>query len=313
MMKKVLLTLIPVLLILTGLLALLNLQEDPTPSDPERVSVFASFYPLAFIAEEVGGELVQVTNVTPAGAEPHDFEPTPQDIARISSASLLLGQGAGLDPWVKKLADQQASGTVRIVQMADEIPFDTFIEEEDEEAEDHGDFDPHVWLDPVRMQDMVTVVRDELITMDGAHADTYTTQAAVLLNELQQLHNEYTTGLETCALRTIITSHDAFGYLTRRYNIEAIHISGISPEEEPSLQTLGTLTDLIRAEGIQYIFFETLASPRLAETLANETNTQTLVLNPIEGLTDEEVAFGETYMTVMRKNLAALRIALNCQ
>ena len=164
--------------------------------------------------------------------------------------------------------------------------------------------DPHIWLDPIRYGAMVRAIGVEL---------GQTEAAARLARKLERLDAEFRSGLATCKRRQIVTSHAAFGYLAGRYGLEQVPLEGLSPEAEPSARGLANLADLVKASGATTVFFETLVSPKLAQTVAREAGVGTAVLNPLEGLTDKEIAAGEDYFSVMRSNLAALQKALGCQ
>lgn len=263
------------------------------------VRVVASFYPLAEFARQVGGDRVKVVNLTPAGVEPHDFEPSPRDIATVYGANLLILNGAGLDIWAERLRpDMEARGVI-VVDMARAM--NTFSA------------DPHFWLDPVLAAREVEAIRDILIEVDPAGGDGYRTRAERYLAKLAALDRAYRDGLASCAQREVVTSHAAFGYLAKRYNMSVVSIAGLSPDEEPSPRKLAEVVTLVRERGIQYIFTETLASPKLAQMITDETGAGILVFNPLEGLTEEEIHSGENYIFIMEANLKNLRKALVCQ
>lgn len=305
-------------LIMAGAFLYSRLQNTTTDSD--KVTIVGSFYPLAHFAEQVGGDRVKVTNITPAGSEPHDFEPSPRDIATIQSSRLFLMNGSGLDPWAENLQVDLAAKGIKVLKMSDIIELI-----ENEEAAEHADeehaedeheetaTDPHFWLDPELAQKEVAAIAAALAKIDPAYADYYRENAEAFTQKLAALDDRYTAGLANCAKREIITSHAAFGYLAKRYNITVHAISGLSPEQEPSAQQMGELARLAREKNIRYIFFETLVNPRLAETVAQEVGAQTLVFNPIEGLTEQQIQAGENYISAMEENLTNLRTALECQ
>ncbi len=304
-------------------------QTNPPPQAEQqgKLPVAASFYPLAFLSEEIGGNLVSVTQVTPGGVEPHDYEPSPQELASVHDAKVFLMNGEGVDGWADKIIDELRQSGVVTVRMTDSItPMDGFEETEEHEEgeheedeheegheEEHGGSDPHIWLNPVLVKKQVELIRDAFIGADAAHADTYRQNADRLLSALSALDADYRAGLARCDLKQVVTSHNAFRYMAKEYGFETLAISGISPDEEPSSQRISELADFARANGVKYIFFETLVSPKLAETVADEIGAQALVLNPIEGLTPDDVAGGETYLTIMKKNLQNLRTAMQCQ
>ncbi len=298
--------------LLTSLLCACMPASDVQES--ETISVAASIYPLAFLAEHVGGERVTVTIVTPAGVEPHDFEPSPVSIAAVHDADLFLWNGEGLDPWAEKVVGEMpAAKTIRFTAYPDLIP----VTSADGSGamisgENDAPGDPHVWLNPLIMVSGADLIAKALSEIDPAHADEYAANAEAFMAELQKLDQEFSEGLKTCELSRIVVSHDAFRYLARRYGFTTVAIAGVSPESEPTPRALAEITDLVKKEHVKVIFTETLGSPRLSETISRETGAATRVLNPLEGLTEEQVEKGETYLTVMRENLDALRMGLRC-
>jgi zinc transport system substrate-binding protein len=262
---------------------------DDASSSSGAESVVAGFYPLAYAAEQIGGPSVEVENLTPPGAEPHDLEPTPQDVADLQGADLVLLLGQGFQPSLERAAEG-ANGNV--VELLDTPGLDV-----------HPD-DPHVWLDPVRFEKVVQAIADALGDPGGA---------GPFIKRLQALDRDYKAGLADCERREIVTSHEAFGYLAEDYGLIQVAISGISPEAEPTPQALQHVVDVVRQTGATTVFTEPLVSPRLADTVASETGAATAVLDPIEGLTSSEQAKGDDYFSIMRANLAILRKGLGCR
>jgi zinc transport system substrate-binding protein len=291
--------------------------DDGTASDDEQVTVIASFYPLAYIAEEVGGDDVAVTDLTPAGAEPHDLELTPDQVDELLDADVAVVMGNGFQPAVEETAEDRDGETVMVLGA---LPIDAegkvVEEEEDGEGEpttEEDVLDPHVWLDPVLMGEMTVAVTDALIEADPDNAGVYERRARDLEHQLDDLDAEFEAGLADCERDTIVTAHDAFGYLADRYALAQEPIAGVSPDEEPSPERLAELSDLVEDQGVTTIFTETLVSPEIAETLAREAGgLETAVLNPLEGLGEDEIDAGDDYVSVMEANLAELRTALGC-
>jgi zinc transport system substrate-binding protein len=251
--------------------------------------VVAAFYPLAFAAEEMGGTKVTVENLTPPGAEPHDLEVSPQDVRDVRSADLVLLMGHGFQPQLERAAGHGS----RVLRLLDTPGLDRF-----------PDGDPHVWLDPLRYAKLVARIGEAL----GDRA-----AAARLAARLRTLDRDYRRGLADCDRREIVTSHEAFAYLARRYRLRQIAISGLSPDVEPTPATLERVVRLVRRTRATTVYFETLVSPRLAETVARETGAETAALDPIEGLTAKEARAGDDYFSLMRRNLASLRAGLGCR
>lgn len=247
----------------------------------------AGFYPLAWAAERVGGSKVEVTNLTPAGAEPHDLELSVRDAERVRSADLVLYLGGDFQPALEEAADSTDGRAVDLL-----------------EGVNVREGDPHVWLDPLRYAAIVQRLGEVLHSPAAAEK---------LAARLHALDREYARGLGDCARREIVTSHDAFGYLAQRYGLRVIPITGVSPEAEPSPQDLERVADEVRASGATTVFVEPLLSPEIGEVVARESGARTEVLDPLEGLTDAEVERGADYFSVMRVNLAALREGLGCR
>lgn len=246
-------------------------------------AVVAGFYPLAWAAEHVGGDELEVVNLTPPGAEPHDLELSPRDAQAVEDARLVVYLGGGFQP---ALEDAVAAREGRSL---DVLP--------------PGERDPHVWLDPVLFRGVVAEVEEAL----GAGS------ARGLGRELEALDDEYRRGLRSCDSRVLVTTHAAFGHLAARYGLEELSLAGSSPEAEPSPRDLEELVDRVRAAGATTVFAEPLVSGRVAETVAREVGADVAELDPLEGLSQERLDAGEDYLSVMRDNLAALREGLGCR
>jgi len=280
------------------------------PTGEKRLRVVATFYPLAEFSRMVGGELADVSAIVSPGVEPHDYEPTPRDLVSIENADVFVLNGASMDPWAEKLVPTLREKGVAIVNASEAVPL---LSTEEHDGDEEGVRDPHFWLDPVFAESIVGSIRVAVIGKDPEHTDAYEANAAAALSELAQLDGEYRTALSTCARQEAITSHSTFAYLAKRYGFEGHSIAGLSPEAEPSAGRIADLVDLAKKENIRYIFFETLVSPKVSETLAREIGAETLVFDPIEGLLPEDTAAGKNYFSVMRENLENLSTALECR
>ncbi|MFC6286747.1 metal ABC transporter substrate-binding protein [Nocardioides sp. GCM10027113] len=283
--------------------------------------VVAAFYPLAFVAERVAGEHVPVSNLTAVGGEPHDLELTVEETARLAGAGLVIHQ-QGFQPAVDDAVEQNVEGDVLdVTDVVDLRPATDHSEEghadeehadhaDDEEHEhEHGDTDPHFWLDPLRMADVADAVADRLADLDPDHAEEFAQNAAALRADLEALHTEYADGLASCERDTVVVNHDAFGYLAE-YGLHLEPIVGLSPDAEPTPADLARLQRLIRDEGITTVFAERLDSPQAAEALAGDLGIDVEVLDPVEGLTTETQ--GDDYLSLMRANLELIREANGC-
>lgn len=267
-----------------------------------KVRIVASFYPIGEFARQVGGDAAVVSVIVPAGVEPHDYEPTPRDIASMYAADAVLLNGAGIDGWATKIRPELERKGVKVLVMSQVLGFD----------DGQDGVDPHFWLDPMLAIREVIAIADTLSAVDEGRFTVYTDNAKAYADDLSDLDRYFREGLSDCGKDTIVTSHDAFGYVAKAYGFEALSIAGISPESEPSTKQLAELSVLAREKRITHVFFETLVSPRLAEVLAKEIGAKTLIFDPLEGLSEDATDRGENYVSIMRENLENLRIALEC-
>jgi zinc transport system substrate-binding protein len=279
-----------------------------------KVDVVAAFYPLQFVSEQVGGGHVAVTNLAKPGAEPHDLELSARQVGRVSDAAVIVylkGFQPAVDDAVDQVGGDRAFDVATAVPLLDAGESD-HVHEGEEPARHHDDeatTDPHVWLDPTRLATIGQQVADRLAAADPANKADYAANAARLHTQLTSLDGEYAAGLRNCQRRELVTSHAAFGYLADRYHLDQVGLTGVTPDTEPAPQRLAGVAQEARAHGATTIFFETLVSPKVADTIAREVGARTAVLDPIEGL--QPGATGD-YFSIMRTNLTAIRTALDC-
>ena len=317
-------------------------SSGDSSSKDGSLTVMASFYPLKYLAEKVGGEHVSVTSLTPDGAEPHDLELSPKMVDSLSSADAVIYL-AGFQSAVDEAIEQQAPKTVIDVSSAAELveagsdanhpaeeeeaadetqsgeteAHDHDHEGHDHEGHDHAGHDhhhdmsadPHFWLDPIRMAKAATLVGDKLAEADSAHADTYKANAKALAEELTTLGDTLVTKTSKCQVKTFVTAHTAFGYLADRTGLTQVGISGLDPESSPSPARLAEIGQIAKEQGVTTIFTESLIDPKVAQTLADDLGITTAVLDPIESQTDAS----KDYAAVMQANIDALTKANNCQ
>ena len=311
-------------------------SSGDSSSKDGSLTVMASFYPLQYLAEKVGGEHVSVTSLTPDGAEPHDLELSPKMVDSLSSADAVIYL-AGFQSAVDEAIEQQAPKTVIDVSSAAELveagsdanhpaeeesteetqSGETDAHDHDHEGHDHAghdhhhdmNADPHFWLDPVRMAKAATLVGDKLAEADSAHADTYKANAKALAEELTTLGDTLVTKTSKCQVKTFVTAHTAFGYLADRTGLTQVGISGLDPESSPSPARLAEIGQIAKEQGVTTIFTEALIDPKVAQTLADDLGITTAVLDPIESQTDAS----KDYAAVMQANINALTKANNCQ
>ncbi|SFF48084.1 zinc transport system substrate-binding protein [Paenibacillus algorifonticola] len=313
-------------------------------TEAKKLQVVTTFYPMYEFSKQVGGEYADVTALIPAGTEPHDWEPSAKDMAVLKEADVFVYNGI-VEGWAEQALDSAANEKRIVVEASSSIELaeggedehahgeeahsdadaehDHAAEHEEaehEEAEheeaghehDHEhSLDPHVWLSPKLAQAEVAAIQEAFAKADPAHADSYKANADAYIAKLKELDDAYKAGLAGMKRTEFVTQHAAFGYLAREYGLTQVPISGLSPDQEPSPEQMAEIVKLAKEQQIKTIFFETLVDPKIASTIASEIGAKTAVLNPLEGLTEEETADGLDYIGVMKNNLEALRLALN--
>ncbi|GIF49813.1 zinc transport system substrate-binding protein [Asanoa ferruginea] len=275
-----------------------------------KVDVVAAFYPLQFVSQQVGGDHVAVTNLAKPGAEPHDLELSARQVGRVSDAKVIVylkGFQPAMDDAVDQVGGDRAFDVSSAVPLLSAGASDHVHEGETDH--DGGSTDPHVWLDPTRLATIGQQVATRLAAADPEHAADYTANADRLRTELTGLDQQYAAGLQNCQRRELVTGHAAFGYLADRYHLEQVGLTGVTPDTEPAPQRLAAVAQEARTHGATTIFFETLVSPKVADTIAQEVGAKTAVLDPIEGL--QPGSTGD-YFSIMRDNLTTIRTALDC-
>ncbi|NOU99371.1 ABC transporter substrate-binding protein [Paenibacillus sp. LMG 31457] len=269
-----------------------------------KVNVVTSFYPLYEFTQEIGGEYVNAINLVPAGVEPHDWSPKSRDIKNMTQAQVFVYQGAGFEGWVKDfLGSLSSDSTLKVVEASKGA---SLIKTSDNKEE----FDPHAWLSPLNAVKMANNIKTALISADPAHKDVFEQNYANYAAKLTDLDARYKKELGQTSKKEIAVSHQAFAYLCRDYGLTQLAIMGLSPDAEPTAQDLKKMNEYIKDHNLKYIFFEELVSDKLAKTLAKDAKVDTMVLNPLEGLTEAQVKAGENYISIMDKNLKNLVIAL---
>lgn len=281
--------------------------NSPPAEDSRRLKINTSFYPLYFFTTQIAGQDAAVRNITPAGAEPHDYELTGQDISAIESGQLLIINGH-LEPWARKVQDDLISRGQALLVITDGLDLRDYLDEDGNLSKD-----PHIWLDPQLAITIVDKILNSLSQLDPLHKENYNARASVLKQKLADLHGQFKSVLANCEQTSFITSHTAFYYLGAEYGLKQIGISGLSPDIEPTPKEMLSITKFAKQNNVKYIFFESLVSPKLAQTIAKEVGATTLVLNPLEGIPQSDIDAGKDYFSEMSSNLSNLRIALQCQ
>lgn len=290
-------------------------QPADTAADDGRLRVLTSFYPMYDFACKIGGDCIDVTNMVPSGTEPHDWEPSTNDLKNLEKADVFIYNGADMEPWADDLLVSR-SDTLHVVEASENVELRT-TDGEHEHAHEHegadhhhGDFDPHVWLDPENAKIEMEAIRDALCAADPENSTVFQSNYEKYAAELDALDAEFREKLASLPNRTIVVAHEAFGYLCDAYGLTQVGIEGLSPDSEPDPGRMAEVIDFVREHSISTIFFEELVSPKVAEAIASETGAQAKMLSPLEGLSDEQAAAGADYFSVMHDNLAALMEAL---
>ncbi|SDZ06784.1 zinc transport system substrate-binding protein [Proteiniborus ethanoligenes] len=290
--------------------------KSPNGTYESGLKVYTSFYPVYYLAEQIGRDRIDLNVIIPNGSEPHDYEPSMKEMADVENGSIFIFNGAGMEPWAEKLAHNLNGKGIKTLNLSQYVKLIEVFEEEHDDHEDedhnhdHGLYDPHIWLDPINMERMAYEIMIEFSKLDNKNEDFYKRNYEELSLKLKELDLKYQMELSNKNRDTILVSHQAFGYMTKRYGLKQVSVTGITPHEEPSPKTIARLLDIIKDEGYEFIFLESLASPKVVELLAQEGNLKILELNPIGGLTKEQQDSKEDYITLMEQNLENLKKAL---
>ena len=290
----------------------------------KKLNIVASFYPMYDFAKKVAGDNADVTCLVPAGTEPHDWEPSTKDMKTIQDADILVYNGAGMEHWVEdvldglgkesKLVAVEASQGIELRKLDHEDEdhdHESDTEKEHEHEHHHGDTDPHVWLSPVNAMVQMKNICDALSKADAAHKDVYEDNYKKAQANFETLDGEYHKQLDPLFNKTIVVSHEAFGYMCDAYGLKQMPIEGVEADAEPDAQQMKEIADFVKENNVKTIFSEELVSPKVAQAIADATGAKVRELNPLEGLTDEQLKAGEDYVSVMNNNLKELVDALS--
>lgn len=294
-------------------------------SSEKKLNVMASFYPMYDFAKKVGGDKVEVTNMVPAGTEPHDWEPAATDVKNLEEADIFIYNGAGMEHWTEDVLGALDNKELKVVEASRGLTLLEGKEEDEEETEDSSSdsdasdestdseitYDPHVWLDPLNAKAEMENIKNAFVEADPDDKDYYEQNYETYAEKFDQLDKEYKDGLADTKSKDLITSHEAFGYLCQAYGLNQVGIEGLSPDSEPDASRMNEIIKFAKENNVKTIFFEELVSPKVSETIADEIGAKTAVLNPLEGLTDDEISAGEDYFSVMESNLKTIEDALN--
>jgi zinc transport system substrate-binding protein len=313
-MKKFLVLVLSLILIL-GTLGCNKINDDSNEkvaaNGIEKKRVIVTNYPLFFFTKQIAGDELNVENLLPPGVEPHSFEPTPQDIIKLEKAEFLIYNGAGLEDWIVNISKTLDNKELKILDASAGVELIRNGEEGHEHGHSHKeDFDPHIWLDPNNSKKMVFNILEALVALNPQFEDTFKANAQQLIDQLDNLDQDYKEQLTNANQKVFVVNHAAFGYLAHRYGLKQLAVMGVNPHTEPTPQKVVDLINLLKEYDLKYIFTETLVSSKVAEVLAEEAGIGTKVLNPLGNITEEDIKAGKNYFSIMYENLAALKEGL---
>lgn len=328
-------------LILSGCGKTETVSENTDKNEKETLTVYTTIYPLEDFTKKIGGEFVEVQSIYPPNVDAHSYEPTTKDMINLADSDLFIYTGVGIEGFADKAAETLQKEDVQILKAGEGIELipssdehqhegeETHSESEHHEGEEghsegeaeshehaedehnHGDLDPHVWLDPVLAIDLAENIKNSLSEIMPGHKAEFETNFNNLKSELEQLDQEFQTSIDASKTKYLLVAHAAYGYWEKRYGIELISIAGLSPTQEPSQKELQAIIEESSEHNINYVIFEQNLSPKVAKIIQNEIGAKSLTLHNLEAATQENIEQKDDYFTIMRKNLETIKIALN--
>ncbi|MDF2791229.1 MAG: adhesin [Neobacillus sp.] len=311
-MKKIIL--LPFILLISLGITACSAENEQTDNKKEQLTIYSTVFPLQYFTERIGGKYVTVNTIYPPGADEHTFEPSQKDMIKLADSDLFFYIGLGLEGFVESAKESLKNENVSLIPTAEDLILDPAEEHEahdDHEDDGHGDFNPHVWLDPVYSKEMAAVIRDSLIEKMPQNKETFNQNYQKLADELDQLNSEFESTIQTAKHKEILVTHAAFSYWEQRYGLEEISISGLSTTNEPTQRELENIISLADKQGLHYILFEQNVQSKLAEIVQKEIDAKALPVHNLGILTKENIKDNETYFTLMEQNLESLKTALN--
>jgi zinc transport system substrate-binding protein len=311
---------LPILFLIFGSILAGCSEKKESTNENGAITVYTTVYPLQYFTERIAGNLVSVKSIYPPGADEHTFEPSQRDMMNIADADMFFYIGLGLEGFVKKTKTTLKNEGVDFISVGDKLilPENSHESEEEEMKHDeeghhheHGDIDPHVWLDPIYAKELAIAIKDELVTKLPAEEEILEDNLQQLVSELETLHTAFQSTIETAHRKEVIVSHAAFGYWEKRYGLKQISISGISSATEPSQKDLEKIVQVAKEKNLKYILFEQNVSSKLGEIIQDELGAKPLSLHNLATLTEKNVQDKESYFSLMNKNIESLKIALN--
>lgn len=314
-MKRIIKVICTILALSLMLIACSNKENNPDIALDGKKQVYASVFPIYSLAKEIAGENVDLHCLVPSGGEPHDWEPSPKDMAKLEDCDLLIISGAGMEPWLEAVKASLGDKMPAICDTSEGIELIEFHEdgEDNDQEHHHGAYDPHLWLNPENAKLQMQNISNALRTLDSVDAETILKNYQDSEKKIDALDQQYQNAKAQWMRNDIVVMHEAFGYLCQAYGLEQIPLEGINADAEPSPAKMAELSKYIQDHDVKAIFAEPLLSDKTAQTLVNETGVLLLVLDPFEGMTQENIDAGMNYYSVMESNLKNLNIALGAE
>lgn len=298
-------TIIILTIIVLTLTSACSRKSSTYTDESKKITVCTSFYAMYDFSKKIGGDKINLISLVPSGIEPHDWEPSPKDIANLEKADVLIYNGAGMEGWIDKVINSLSNKKLLTIETSAKI---NLLQNEDNDED--LKYDPHVWLNPLNVKIQMEEIKNAFIKADPVNKDYYEKNFLENSKKLDNLDKEYKNAVLSFKSKDIVVSHKAFGYLCRAYGLNQVAIEGLSGDVEPTPSKMAEIVKFAKNNNVKYIFFEELLTPKVAQVIANEAGAKTAVLNPFEGLKEEDIKNGKDYFSVMRENLDALKQAL---
>ncbi|WP_068672848.1 metal ABC transporter solute-binding protein, Zn/Mn family [Oceanobacillus sp. Castelsardo] len=298
-----------------------NANNESETNNNESIKIYTTLYPIQYAIERIAGDSITVESIYPPGVDAHSYEPTSKDITDIAKSDAFIYLGAGMEAFAETAADALSNQDVKLIELGKHE--ELFQVEETEEAghhaeqdevhdgHHHGDHDPHIWIDPIRMLEMSNLIKQELISLNPEQASLYNDNFTTLEEDLLELDNQYTNTLKDKKNKKILVTHAAYGYWEKRYGLQQIAINGLSSNSEPSQKELTNIVNQANKSKLKYIIFEQNTSNRVSEVIQQEIGAETVVIHNLSVLTDDDIQNHEDYLTLMEKNLTTLNQVTN--
>ncbi|MDP3300816.1 MAG: zinc ABC transporter substrate-binding protein [Sulfuricurvum sp.] len=296
-----------------GTAVFLGTKAQSTKAQSTKPIVAVSTFSLYEVSSTIAGETLEVSPIVPLGSDPHMFSPAPAQVAQITRADFFIYNGAGFETWTQSFTNTLTQ-TTKVIDMSQHVTLLKSDDAHDDHEEHHdGGYDPHYWLDIDNMIKMTQTLEKEFSVKFPKNEQIYHTNAAAYIAKLQKLKSDYQSALKECKNRTLISNHDAFGYLAHANSLENISIIGLSSDEQPSAKIIAQIVARVKEHGIKTIFFEEMINDNIAQTIARETGAKALPLQPLENISEDELKSHQTYESIMRANLAKMTQAMECR